>query len=113
MVRAKVVGEFPYPNRPVGVVIDLFAGRFWRWRRLIKHAKQIFYDCIIGGGPAGLVASVYLRWFRRSVLVFDRGDSRVKPIPKIRNLIGYADGISGKQLLHRLYKQAHMYVFLY
>jgi thioredoxin reductase (NADPH) len=73
-------------------------------------ARAFTHDCIIiGGGPAGLVAGIYLRRFHRRTLVIDRGEQRVKCIPKIRNLVGYAEGISGRALLHRLRQQATRY----
>jgi thioredoxin reductase (NADPH) len=68
------------------------------------------YDCIIvGGGPAGLVAAIYLLRYRRKVLLFDGGHSRALNIPKIRNLVGYSEGISGRHLLKRLRNQALKY----
>jgi len=64
------------------------------------------YDCIIiGGGPGGLVAAIYLQRLRRRVLLIDGGEPRAARIPKIRNLIGYEEGISGKELLRRLHRQ--------
>jgi thioredoxin reductase (NADPH) len=68
------------------------------------------YDCIVvGGGPAGLVTAVYLQRFRRKVLLIDNGNSRLRNVPQIKNLVGYAEGISGKSLLHRLRLQALKY----
>ena len=35
------------------------------------------YDCVIvGGGPAGLSAAVYMGRFRRSTLLIDSGEGR-------------------------------------
>ncbi len=57
-------------------------------------------DClIVGGGPAGLTAALYLRRFRRSVLVVDAGTSRARLIPRSHNIPGHPDGISGTALL--------------
>lgn len=68
------------------------------------------YDCIIiGGGPGGLVSALYLGRFRRKVLLIDAGQSRARWIPRIRNLIGYAKGLTGPQLLKRLRKQVAQY----
>jgi thioredoxin reductase (NADPH) len=64
------------------------------------------YDCIvIGAGPGGLVAAMYLQRLKRRVLLIDGGPSRAARIPKIRNLVGYAEGISGTELLDRLHCQ--------
>ncbi len=60
-------------------------------------------DClVIGGGPAGLLAGVYLGRYRRQVAVIDEGKSRVAMIPKSRNVIGFPDGIAGPELLERM-----------
>lgn len=67
-------------------------------------------DCaIIGGGPAGLVAAVYLGRFRRGVCVLDAGGSRAALIPTSHNLPGFPDGISGPDFLARLRLQASRY----
>ena len=65
------------------------------------------YDClIIGAGPAGLTAALYLARFRRRIAVFDAGHSRASYIPRTRNYPGFPDGISGDELLERLRAQA-------
>jgi HI0933-like protein len=56
---------------------------------------------IIGGGPAGLTAAIYLGRFRRSVLVIDAGESRASRIPISRNHPGFPDGIVGAELVVR------------
>src|SRR3954470_17333930 len=67
-------------------------------------------DClIIGGGPAGLTAAVYLARYRRRVVLVDEGESRAALIPKTRNYPGFADGIEGSSLLNRLRRQAETY----
>lgn len=68
------------------------------------------YDClIIGGGPAGLTAAVYLARYRRRVIVVDAGKSRAAWIPTSHNYPGFEDGISGKSLLAKLREQAEQY----
>lgn len=64
---------------------------------------------IIGGGPAGLLAAVYLARFRRRVVVLDSGKSRAALIPRTRNAPGFPDGIEGPALLERLLLQATEY----
>lgn len=67
-------------------------------------------DClIVGGGPAGLTAAIYLRRFRRAVRVVDAGGSRASLIPTSHNYPGFPDGISGRELLVRLREQARRY----
>lgn len=64
---------------------------------------------IIGGGPAGLTAAIYLARFMRRVTLIDNGDSRARLIPKTRNYPGFEDGISGTALLAHLRRQAQTY----
>ena len=64
-------------------------------------------DCIvIGGGPAGVTAAIYLARFHLSVRVFDAGQSRVTWIPRTHNHAGYPGGIPGTELLDRMRAQA-------
>ncbi|WP_314957687.1 NAD(P)/FAD-dependent oxidoreductase [Bradyrhizobium cosmicum] len=63
-------------------------------------------DClIIGGGPAGLLAAIYLARFRRRVCVVDAGASRAELIPQSNNVPGFAHGLSGTDLLARMSAQ--------
>jgi len=68
------------------------------------------YDCaIIGAGPAGLTAAIYLARYRRHVVVFDGGPSRAQWIPESHNCPGFPGGISGPALLLRLRAQLAEY----
>ena len=64
-------------------------------------------DClIIGAGPAGLTAAIYLARFHLKIGIIDAGHSRAAMIPWTRNHAGYPGGISGKELLARMREQA-------
>jgi thioredoxin reductase (NADPH) len=67
-------------------------------------------DClIVGGGPAGLTAAIYLARFHLDILVVDGGKSRASWIPCTRNVSGFPDGIEGNELLQRMRDQACKY----
>jgi len=67
-------------------------------------------DClVIGGGPAGLTAAIYLARFRRRFVVIDGGKSRAASIPQSHNHAGFPDGIAGTELLRRMRVQAERY----
>jgi thioredoxin reductase (NADPH) len=67
-------------------------------------------DClIVGGGPAGLTAAIYLARFHLDTMVVDGGKSRASWIPCTRNVSGFTDGIKGTELLQRMRDQACKY----
>jgi thioredoxin reductase (NADPH) len=67
-------------------------------------------DClIVGGGPAGLTAAIYLARFHLDILVVDGGKSRASWIPCTRNVSGFPEGIKGDELLQRMQTQACKY----
>ncbi len=67
-------------------------------------------DCIIiGAGPAGLTAAIYLARYHLAIRLFDSGDSRAAMIHCTRNLAGFPDGISGENLLARMREQARKF----
>jgi thioredoxin reductase (NADPH) len=68
------------------------------------------FECVIvGAGPAGLTAAIYLARYRRRIAVFDDGRSRALWIPRSHNCPGFPDGVSGEALLARLREQAERY----
>lgn len=67
-------------------------------------------DCIVvGAGPAGLTAAIYLGRFRRRFQVIHDGDPRAGWIPISHNHPGFPDGIPGRELLARMRTQAERY----
>lgn len=81
-------------------------------RSTIKACRSdaLHYDClIIGGGPGGLTAAIYLARFRRRCLVVDGGHGRASYIPNSHNYPGFPPGVSGEELLQRLRSQALHY----
>lgn len=64
---------------------------------------------VIGAGPAGLTAAIYLARFHRKVLVIDGGESRARWIPESHNIPGFCHGIGGRELLEKMMRQAHTY----
>lgn len=64
---------------------------------------------VVGAGPAGLTAAVYLARYRRDVLVVHDGASRAARIPLTHNAPAFPGGISGEELLGRMQAQAELY----
>jgi thioredoxin reductase (NADPH) len=64
-------------------------------------------DClIIGGGPAGLTAALYLARFERRFMLVDSGESRAAWIPATHNFPVFSHGVAGTQMLALL--QGHV-----
>lgn len=61
---------------------------------------------VIGAGPAGLTAALYLARYRRDVLVLHDGNSRALRIPKTFNAPGFPEGIEGTELIQRMWRHA-------
>ena len=67
-------------------------------------------DClIVGAGPAGLTAALYLARFKRRFVVVDSGSPRASWIPTSHNMPVFAEGISGRDLLARQRAHAERY----
>ncbi|MDP2357015.1 MAG: NAD(P)/FAD-dependent oxidoreductase [Beijerinckiaceae bacterium] len=70
------------------------------------HPSPSKVDClIIGGGPAGLTAAIYLARFRRRFIIVDAGRSRASLIPRTRNHPAFPEGVTGPDLLARMRAQ--------
>lgn len=67
------------------------------------------YDCIIvGAGPGGLQAAIYLGRFNRDVLLVDRGGGRTAHARSIENFLTQK-AVSGKELIERGLEQARSF----
>lgn len=57
------------------------------------------YDCVIvGGGPAGESAAIYLSRFNRSVAILDRGGGRTCTYEFNENYLGFPFGVRARKL---------------
>jgi thioredoxin reductase (NADPH) len=73
----------------------------------VDNRRMHTLDClVIGAGPAGLTAAIYLARYRRDFLVLDGGPSRAALIPLTHNFPAWPQGVSGEKLLARLREQA-------
>jgi thioredoxin reductase (NADPH) len=69
----------------------------------------VYDTLIIGGGPGGLTAAIYLRRFTRNVALVDKGNSRLRLIPVSHNYPGFPEGVPGYNLLDNLRLQLERY----
>jgi thioredoxin reductase (NADPH) len=64
--------------------------------------RNSLIDCVIvGGGPAGLTAALYLARYDRNIILIDSGASRARWIPESHNIPLFAEGIAGLEILER------------
>lgn len=65
------------------------------------------YDCIIiGSGPAGITAGIYMVRANLKVLIISENKSKIKKSEKIENYYGFENPISGEELMQNGIKQA-------
>jgi thioredoxin reductase (NADPH) len=75
----------------------------------MPNTDYVHDTLIIGGGPGGLTAAIYLRRFTRSVALVDKGNSRLRLIPVSHNYPGFPEGVPGHVLLGNLMVQLERY----
>lgn len=73
---------------------------------LFHGSAERFATIVVGAGPAGLTAAIYLARFNRRCLVLHASDSRASYAPQMLNTPGYPEGVSGAEFLARLRQQA-------
>jgi thioredoxin reductase (NADPH) len=57
---------------------------------------------VIGAGPGGMTAAIYLARLNRRIMVVDSAESRALLIPRSHNHPAFPDGIQGSELLRRM-----------
>ncbi len=74
----------------------------------MDNSNHIYENIIIGGGPAGLTAGLYLGRSRVDALMLEKGFSggQVNLTETIENYPGFPEGISGPELMQRFEQQA-------
>lgn len=98
MILRDATTREPNPRQPI-------RQRLTGWgRRTMSHDALI-----IGAGPAGLTAALYLARYRRKVLVVHDGSSRALRIPLTLNVPGFPDGVAGTDLIARMTRHAETY----
>ncbi|HVL82236.1 MAG TPA: FAD-dependent oxidoreductase [Actinomycetota bacterium] len=121
----RTVGEDSTPSVPLVIKIDPVTGpgaplrdpdRFalaeaWGVSTSVSEEDNHFDVVVVGGGPAGLAASVYASSEGRHTLCVEpeaiggqAGSSSL-----IRNYLGFSRGVSGAELAQRAYQQAWVF----
>lgn len=77
---------------------------------MASSAPSDVLDClIVGAGPGGLTAAIYLGRFHRRARVLHDGDARAGWIPTSHNHPGFPEGVHGPDLLALMTEQARRY----
>lgn len=78
-------------------------------KNLLTTGQGPVYDCIIiGAGPGGLQAAIYLGRFRRNVLLIDRGGGRTAHAKSVENFLTQK-AIPGKRIIELGVEQARSF----
>ena len=77
----------------------------------VRPAGQVYDVVIVGAGPAGLAAAVYAasEGLRTALLEREAFGGQAGTSSRIRNYLGFPDGVSGTELAQRAYQQAWVF----
>ena len=77
----------------------------------VRPAGGIYDVVIVGAGPAGLAAAVYgaSEGLRTALLEREAFGGQAGTSSRIRNYLGFPDGVSGGELAQRAYEQAWVF----
>jgi thioredoxin reductase (NADPH) len=77
----------------------------------VRPAAQVYDVVIVGAGPAGLAAAVYAasEGLRTALLEREAFGGQAGTSSRIRNYLGFPDGVSGAELAQRAYQQAWVF----
>ena len=77
----------------------------------VRPAEGIHDVVIVGAGPAGLAAAVYAasEGLRTALLEREAFGGQAGTSSRIRNYLGFPDGVSGAELAQRAYQQAWVF----
>src|SRR4051812_35725395 len=94
--------ETPYPAQNLAVPETELAPQ--------PDTLSPIFDCVIvGGGPAGLSAAIYLGRYNRTALVIDDGEGRSTTHETNENYLGFPEGIRARELRALGQEQARRY----
>jgi thioredoxin reductase (NADPH) len=77
----------------------------------VRPAGQVYDVIIVGAGPAGLAAAVYAasEGLSTALLEGEAFGGQAGTSSRIRNYLGFPDGVSGTELAQRAYEQAWVF----
>jgi thioredoxin reductase (NADPH) len=77
----------------------------------MRPAGHVYDVVIVGAGPAGLAAAVYAasEGLRTALLEREAFGGQAGTTSRIRNYLGFPDGVSGAELAQRAYQQAWVF----
>jgi thioredoxin reductase (NADPH) len=77
----------------------------------VRPAGQVYDVVIVGAGPAGLAAAVYAasEGLSTALLEQEAFGGQAGTSSRIRNYLGFPDGVSGAELAQRAYQQAWVF----